>query len=586
MNPPPRFHAAAGSHSMRCTCTLLVLACSTLGLAQPARPEGRPAAPPRYAGVTFRERNANGYLEYASERDPSVILVLVPGGVRTMGSEGQDADTDEGPATRVELPPFFLGRCEITRAQYARFCRATGRPLPAAPPGAGPEHPVSGITWTDASAYCRWAKGALPTEAQWEAAARGEGDGPWPWGSEPPGISRRANLGRQRGGTFEGDARDGYEGIAPVGSYPAGKGPYGMLDLAGNVWEWCADWYGNRLPGGRVQAPTGPPAGLQRVVRGGAYDCPASFLRVTHRASFAPDVALDVVGFRLALPASPLPASAPESGGPAPGPGGPQAFLGVTFDALNAQGFAEYELEKDPTVRLVAVPAAEFQLGSLAVEADDDEGPTTRVRLGAFLIARGETSNAQWARFCRAAGRPVPAFDADEADLPVVGIDWEEARAYCAWAGGALPTEAQWEYAAKGGEGRRYPWGATSPGAEHDRANVGRPGSRADETDERDGYAERAPVTAFPAGASPFGTLNQAGNVWEWCSSRYAERYPGGRIEGYDGPVKGADLRVIRGGGFRTPPARCRTTFRFAARPTSRNPELGFRLVLPARPRR
>lgn len=575
--PPPR-----RSSSMRIALVLLSLAAAPLP-AQPPSPEG-PPDPPRYTGLTFERRNDAGQLEYACRRDPSLLLVRIPGGTRTMGSGSPRADSDEGPPTRVEVPTFFLGRCEVTRAQYTRFCEATDRPLPLAPPGVGPDHPVTGVTWADADAYCAWAGGALPTEAQWEVAARGEGEGPWPWGREPPKQGRRANLGRQRGGTFVRDATDGHEGPAPVGSYPAGASPYGVLDLAGNVWEWCADWYAERLPGGKVRAPTGPAAGLEKVVRGGAYDCPGSFLRVTHRTSFAPSATLDVVGFRLAMPA--IPAAVP-----APPPAGeesedPPALIGVTFEARNAHGYPEYTLERDPSVRLIALAASEFTLGSLAVEADDDEGPTTRVRLSPFLIARCETSNAQWARFCRATGTPAPAFDEDESDLPVVGISWEEARAYCTWAGGALPSEAQWEFAAKGAEGRRYPWGARSPGEAHDVANVGREEGGASVPDERDGFAERAPVTAFPAGASPCGTLNQAGNVWEWCSSRYAERYPGGRTEGYDGPEPGPDLRVIRGGGFRTPPSKCRTTFRFAARPSTRNPELGFRLVLPARPRR
>ena len=173
-----------------------------------------------------------------SAGDPATEVIAlewcaVPAGPFTMGSEpaGEHApDPDEAPAHRVHCPRFRIGRTPVTNAEYRLFVDATSRPAPSHwPGGAVPEerelHPVTYVSWADAAAYCRWAGGFLPTEAQWERAARGDDGRPWPWGDAPPTPAHAVFA------TTD---------TASVGLGPDGASPFGALDLAGNVWEWTA----------------------------------------------------------------------------------------------------------------------------------------------------------------------------------------------------------------------------------------------------------------------------------------------------------------------------------------------------------
>jgi formylglycine-generating enzyme required for sulfatase activity len=276
-------------------------------------------------------------------------MVRLPGGAFLMGTEDADGfpGDGEGPVREVHLSPFAIDETTVTNAAFARFVADTHyrtdaesfgwsfvfykllseevlatRPqlvveapwwcaLPGAcwshPEGPGSDlsgrmdHPVVHVSWNDAVAYCRWAGKRLPTEAQWEYAARGGLEQKrFPWGDElRPGGEHRCNIWQ---GRFpdENTLEDGYLGTAPARSFqPNG---FGLYNMAGNVWEWCADWFSAdfHLTGPRTD-PAGPPDGTARVMRGGSFLCHHSYCnryRVAARYQNTPDSSTSNTGFR------------------------------------------------------------------------------------------------------------------------------------------------------------------------------------------------------------------------------------------------------------------------------------------------
>jgi formylglycine-generating enzyme required for sulfatase activity len=190
-------------------------------------------------------------------------------------------DSDEIPRHHVTLTNgFWLQTTEVTVSQYRRFARATGRQVPLDPGFTqGDHHPVVYVTWVDAEAYCRWAGGRLPTEAEWEYAARGGKEGQiYPWGNYE--SHEQANY-------WETGGRDQWANTLPVGSFPANG--YGLFDMAGNVYEWCADWYDAGYYSNSPSVdPLGPGSGQGRVLRGGSWDLESRWVRCSERGGSDP----------------------------------------------------------------------------------------------------------------------------------------------------------------------------------------------------------------------------------------------------------------------------------------------------------
>ena len=238
--------------------------------------------------------------ELVNEKDGSV-LVRVPAMSFRMGSEA--GDPDERPIHDVRLMPYFIGKHEVTWAQYRAFCQArAGRPPSNVIDHRGQfeapdQHPVFNVSWADAQAYCQWAGLRLPTEAEWEGAARGEDGRSFPWGNEQPGANR-CSLGTGESADYR-DSRDGFPFTAPVGSFPEGASPFGAQDMAGNVLEWTQDWYGG-YPAEPAVDPSGPTVGDQRVLRGGSWRRTAQGVRAPLRNRYPPTTRHDFIGFRVA----------------------------------------------------------------------------------------------------------------------------------------------------------------------------------------------------------------------------------------------------------------------------------------------
>ncbi|MFB8272095.1 formylglycine-generating enzyme family protein [Streptomyces sp. NPDC055955] len=275
--------------------------------------------------------------------------VPLPGGEFLMGTDSAEgfAADGEGPVRAVRLSPFRIAPYAVTNAQFGAFVEATGHVtdaerfgwsyvfasfLPAAlrrisdrvpgtpwwcgvrgaswraPEGPGSDadgrgrHPVVHVSWRDAQAYCAWAGGRLPTEAEWEYAARGGLEQRrYPWGDElTPGGEHRCNIWQGHFPT-KNTLDDGHRGAAPVDTYaPNG---FGLYNTAGNVWEWCADWWttDHNRQDTPANDPTGPAEGTAKVIRGGSYLCHDSYCnryRVAARTSNTPDSTTGHMGFR------------------------------------------------------------------------------------------------------------------------------------------------------------------------------------------------------------------------------------------------------------------------------------------------
>jgi formylglycine-generating enzyme required for sulfatase activity len=216
-------------------------------------------------------------------------MVPIPEGDFFMGSPYNRGDADEQPQRKIYLDKFYIYKYEVTVKQYKSFCKDTGYKMPLEPSwGLIDSHPIVNISRYDAEAYCKWARVSLPTEAQWEKAARGTEGRAFPWGQKWD-EAKMVNKSTSNGKT------------SPVGSYPESSSPYGVMDMAGNAWEWVADGYDEKFytRGVKTNPFNSPVPSGKGVIRGGSWNnAEMAQFRVANRCWFYPDNGYTVNGFR------------------------------------------------------------------------------------------------------------------------------------------------------------------------------------------------------------------------------------------------------------------------------------------------
>ena len=473
---------------------------------------------PAWEGAPEKPRNCPEDLD---------AMVFVPAGKAVKGFD--HGKRFERPRHTVHLSAFHIDKYAVTNYQYRKFVRQTAH---AAPPhwvennyawGRG-LHPVTNVSWDDAVAYATWAGKRLPTEAEWEKAARGPDGLLYPYGNE-------FDLSITNNG--DGPACD----TMPVNAFPEGQSPYGCLNMSGNVWEWISDWFSlTYYEDGQVD-PRGPKSGTMHVAKGGSWTTDAPTCRASFRCRSLPGGKWGYCGFRCARSV-------------------------LAKDALEPPGRED----------MIEIPEGHFLMGS---DGYYFGAPQRKIWLDAYLIDKTPVTNAQFQAFCIAtrrtapphwhAGRHAVGFE----DHPVTNVTLEDARAYAAWAGKALPTEAQWEKAARGTDGREYPWGEDY-----------------DETRCNTCYAKKGytvPVGTYPEGASPYGVLGMCGNVWEWVEGRWDPTWYAKMPEKNPNGAQDGGRLVLRGGTWSTLPINCRTYSRSPSLRGGRWGYCGFRCVVDAR---
>jgi len=218
--------------------------------------------------------------------------VLIPAGSFLAG------DDEDSPRRELFVDAFYLDRYEVTVGRYANFLKATGNVRPpeeweTVDLKTAADFPVVGVDWQDANGYCQWVGRRLPTDAEWERAARGTDERKYPWGNEPPTSERARFAQKYVNAVYK-------EGLARVGSHVKGASPFGVQDMSGNAWEWVADWFSESFPQTDRRNPKGPSSGTSKVLRGGGWYDQAERLVVSKRMHASPDQRDNSIGFRCA----------------------------------------------------------------------------------------------------------------------------------------------------------------------------------------------------------------------------------------------------------------------------------------------
>lgn len=647
-------------------------------------------------------------------------MILIRPGVFVMGTSAAELSSiknewsveesllqPESPAHKVHITkPFLIGKHEVTVGQFKKFVSETDYRTVAEKQGWGwvyddskkhwvkktgvswknpgtqtaDDYPVTLVCHVDGEAFCDWLtkregrQYSLPTEAQWEYAARGgRQNGRFPWGNEYP-DGKKLNSADRRAPVPWADRTldDGFGGVAPVGTYePNG---FCLYDMAGNVWQPCADYFDPKIYESRssqtVADPTGPRTGKTKVVRGGNWAFDPGIARTAFRFGVDPDLCTDMSGMRVAAAASAGDESASKSPGDASLNDESLALLveqvkklvasGKRLEAhklveeLTAKGLISKSSIENPAaffkevlnsvvdvseskglqsfknsmgMKMVRIPAGSFVMGSSESDVAwamstlaqgqpvslENEYPFHKVRISRpFFISSTEVTVGQFRTFVEETGYITDAEDAKggqtfnaqsrrferkdgtswknpgwtvTTDQPVVMVSWNDAQAFVEWLSAKeklpykLPTEAQWEYAARGGlPNSQFPWGDQLPDGR--RANYADKNTDFDWRDRTsdDGYKYVAPVGSYESNG--YGLYDMAGNALEWVRDYYGEDYYKFSPElDPEGPGHG-ELRVMKGGEWTFGPVNLRCAFRGWSRPDMAFQNGGFRVAI------
>ncbi|MBN2343268.1 MAG: formylglycine-generating enzyme family protein [Deltaproteobacteria bacterium] len=461
--------------------------------------------------------------------------IAIPGGTYEMGRNM--GDEDEAPAHTVTIAPFQMNQTEVTVTQYRQCVDAGECTTPhlldiyanwdEAWRG---NHPVNGIDWNQAGQFCAFVGGRLPSEAEWEYAARSGGKNiEFPWGNDSPSCDY-ANMNDAIGVGCD------QESTSEVCSRPLGNTEHALCDMAGNVWEMLQDTYHeNYLDAPETGIPWVDNSVTQRVARGGSFFDDKAYMVNRVRGYIEEQSWYPIVGVRCAK------------------------------DMPRENSWIDIE-------------AGEFQMGNDSVAS---ESPVHPVQIASFSIQETEVTVSQYKKCVDAeiCSEPKSGGDYDNwgnaarDDHPINGVSLAQAKQYCQWINGRLPTEAEWEYVATSqGEYTLNPFGEIP--ADCDYAMVAEGTEIIDYGCETRSTAE---VCAKSTGNSTQGVCDLIGNLWEWVEDDWHENYTGAPANGSAWSDADAAYHVVRGGSFASEASTLRASYRIYTYAEDQLDILGFR---------
>jgi formylglycine-generating enzyme required for sulfatase activity len=496
-------------------------------------------------------------------------FVLIKPGSFLMGSES--GHNDEKPAHRVTLTrPFYLGRCEVTQDQWQRVMGSN-------PSGfKGANLPVENVSWNDCQDFLAKLQKqtgrqfTLPTEAQWEYACRAGTTNTFSCGDDEASLSRHAWHAFNSGGKTH-----------PVGQKK--PNPWGLYDMHGNVFEWCADWYSESYPGGDAMNPTGAGSGDRRIIRGGAWLYIPDNLRSADRSFSPPDYRVNEYGLRcvwLADQPASVAGNRQHNGTSAQPLKAPSMIVRPGTASAGLKKNLVIELGRGVTMELVLIPPGSFTMGSKQSKYSS-ERPAHQVTITRpFYLAKYEVTQEQWETVMgsnmNASIFKGPGYS-ESRKRPVENVRWIDCRSFVAKLNEKiqnyefrLPTEAEWEYACRAGADAEFSFGGDEVAL-----------------DDYAWFGRNASCQTHPVGGkkpNAWGLYDMHGNVWEWCADWYGP-YAGDPVS--DPLCVNPDSergRVARGGAWNSLPDHLRSGYRHDVGPEEMMNCYGFRCVAAIRP--